>query len=157
DKQGPTINSVITINPNALAEAYRLDTAFANSGLVGPLHGVVILVKDEIDAAGMPTTLGTLVFRDYRPPKDAFVSPSCATPAPSSSARRLSPNSPPAIPTARCSASPATPTTSNAPSAARPEVLARRWPQISRPSRSARKRSRRSDARRRGTPSSACG
>ena len=73
DKQGPTINSVITINPNALAEADRLDAAFANSGLVGPLHGVVILVKDEIDAAGMPTTIGTLVFRDYRPPKDAFV------------------------------------------------------------------------------------
>src|SRR6516165_7664197 len=54
DKQGPTINSVITINPNALAEADRLDAAFANSGLVGPLHGVVNLVKDEIDAAGMP-------------------------------------------------------------------------------------------------------
>ena len=36
-------------------------------------HGIAILVKDEIDTAGMPTTLGTLVFRDYRPPKDAFV------------------------------------------------------------------------------------
>jgi Amidase/Short repeat of unknown function (DUF308) len=73
DKQGPTINSVITISPNALAEADRLDAAFSTSGLVGPLHGIAILVKDEIDAAGMPTTLGTLVFKDYRPPKDAFV------------------------------------------------------------------------------------
>src|SRR5437868_2921357 len=72
DKQGPTINSVITLNPNALAEADRLDAAFRTSGLVGPLHGVVVLVKDEIDAAGTPTTLGTLVFKDYRPPKDAF-------------------------------------------------------------------------------------
>src|SRR5258707_13244653 len=72
DEQGPDINSVITINPNALAEADRLDAAFATSGLVGPLHGVAILVKDEIDTAGMPTTLGTVVFKDYRPPKDAF-------------------------------------------------------------------------------------
>src|ERR1700693_2409053 len=42
------------------------------SGFVGPLHGLPVLVKDEIDAAGMPTTLGTLVFKDYRPPRDAF-------------------------------------------------------------------------------------
>ncbi len=72
DKQGPTINSVITLNPNALAEADRLDAALRTSGLVGPLHGIAILVKDEIDTAGMPTTLGTVVFKDYRPPKDAF-------------------------------------------------------------------------------------
>src|SRR5438128_7370747 len=73
DKQGPTINSIITLNPNALAEADRLDAAFRTSGLAGPLHGIAILIKDEIDTAGMPTTLGTVVFRDYRPPKDAFV------------------------------------------------------------------------------------
>src|ERR1700726_3587309 len=73
DKQGPNINSVIALNPNALAEADRLDAAFRTSGLVGPLHGVAILVKDEIDTAGTPTTLGTVVFQDYRPPKDAFV------------------------------------------------------------------------------------
>src|SRR5436190_7820086 len=73
DKQGPNINSVITLNPQALAEADRLDAAFRTSGFVGPLHGIVILVKDEIDTAGMPTTLGTVVFKDYRPPKDAFV------------------------------------------------------------------------------------
>src|SRR5215203_2453200 len=73
DKKGPNINSVITINPDALAEADKLDATFRSSGLVGPLHGVAILVKDEIDTAGMPTTLGTLVFKDYRPSKDAFV------------------------------------------------------------------------------------
>jgi Asp-tRNA(Asn)/Glu-tRNA(Gln) amidotransferase A subunit family amidase len=74
DKQGPNINSVITINPHALVEADRLDAEFRNSSrLVGPLHGIPILVKDEIDTAGMPTTLGTVVFKDYRPPKDAFV------------------------------------------------------------------------------------
>jgi amidase len=73
DKQGPNINSIITVNPSALVEADRLDAAFQASGLVGPLHGITILVKDEIDTAGMPTTLGTVVFKDYRPPKDAFV------------------------------------------------------------------------------------
>jgi Asp-tRNA(Asn)/Glu-tRNA(Gln) amidotransferase A subunit family amidase len=73
DKQGPNINSIITINPNALADADRLDAAFRVSGFVGPLHRIAILVKDEVDTAGMPTTLGTVVFKDYRPPKDAFV------------------------------------------------------------------------------------
>jgi amidase len=104
DKQGPNINSVITLNPNALAEADRLDAAFRSSGFVGPLHGIAILVKDEIDTAGMPTTLGTVVFK----------------------ARPRSPNSPPAILTARCSASPAILTISSARSAARPAARARR-------------------------------
>src|SRR5438552_8718844 len=72
DKAGPNINSVITINPNALDEADKLDAAYKRSGLIGPLHGIPVLVKDEVDTAGMPTTQGTLVFKDYRPPRDAF-------------------------------------------------------------------------------------
>jgi|ERR1700722_20396172 amidase len=72
DKQGPTINSIITLNDHALADADRLDAAYRASGRVGPLHGIPVLVKDEIDTAGMPTTLGTQVFKDYRPPRDAF-------------------------------------------------------------------------------------
>jgi Asp-tRNA(Asn)/Glu-tRNA(Gln) amidotransferase A subunit family amidase len=72
DKGGPNINSIITLNPNALQEADKLDAAYKRSGFVGPLHGIPVLVKDEIDAAGMPTTHGTLVFKDYRPPRDAF-------------------------------------------------------------------------------------
>jgi amidase len=73
DKQGPKINSVITVNPKALEEADKLDAAYKKSGFVGPMHGVPILVKDEIDTAGMPTTLGSVVFKDYRPPLDATV------------------------------------------------------------------------------------
>lgn len=74
DKEGPTINSIITLNPHALEDADKLDAAYKKSGdFVGPLHGVPVLVKDEIDAAGMPTTLGTLVFKNYRPTRDAFV------------------------------------------------------------------------------------
>src|SRR5579862_151854 len=73
DKSGPNINSIITLNPRALDDARALDAAYSRSGFVGPLHGIPVLVKDEIDAAGMPTTLGTLVFKDYRPPRDSFV------------------------------------------------------------------------------------
>ena len=73
DKQGPTINSIITLNPQALQDADRLDAAYRSSGFVGPLHGIPVLVKDEIDTAGMPTTLGTTVFKDYRPTRDSFV------------------------------------------------------------------------------------
>src|ERR1041385_6103865 len=73
DKQGPKINSVITVNAIALDEADRLDKRYKQSGLVGVLHGIPILIKDEIDTAGMPTTLGTVLFKDYRPPLDAFV------------------------------------------------------------------------------------
>ncbi|HEY8995407.1 MAG TPA: amidase family protein, partial [Lacunisphaera sp.] len=73
DQKGPTLNCVLSFNPDALAEADKLDAAFAKTGkLVGPMHGVVVLVKDEIDAAGMATTQGVKVFANYRPPLDAF-------------------------------------------------------------------------------------
>ncbi len=72
DKQGPNINSIITLNDHALEDADRLDAAYRASGPAGPLHGIPILVKDKIDTAGMPTTLGTQVFKNYRPPRDAF-------------------------------------------------------------------------------------
>src|SRR5215467_4112046 len=72
DKKGPAINCIITLNSHALDEADKLDAAYKRSGFVGPLHGIPVLVKDEIDTAGMPTTLGTLVFKDYRPTRDAF-------------------------------------------------------------------------------------
>jgi amidase len=73
DKSGPTINCIITLNPKAMEEADRLDAEYKRGGFVGPLHGIPILVKDQVDAAGMPTTLGTVVFKDYTPPVDSFV------------------------------------------------------------------------------------
>ena len=73
DKKGPAINAIITINPQALEEADRLDGAFKASGLVGPLHGIPVILKDQADAKGMPTTLGSLLFKDYYPDRDAFV------------------------------------------------------------------------------------
>ena len=73
DRQGPAINAIITINPAALKEADRLDAAFKAGGFVGPLHGVPIIMKDQGDAVGMPTTLGSVLFKDYYPDRDAFV------------------------------------------------------------------------------------
>ena len=52
DRNGPKINSVITINPKALEEADALDAAYKRSGPVGPLHGIPIVLKDQMDVAG---------------------------------------------------------------------------------------------------------
>ena len=73
DKQGPAINAIISLNPGALEEAERFDSAFKASGFVGPLHGIPIIMKDQGDATPMPTTLGSLLFKDYYPDRDAFV------------------------------------------------------------------------------------
>jgi Asp-tRNA(Asn)/Glu-tRNA(Gln) amidotransferase A subunit family amidase len=73
DKKGRAINAIITLNSEALNDADRLDTAFKTSGFVGPLHGIPVVVKDQADAAGMPTTLGSVLFKDYRPERDCFV------------------------------------------------------------------------------------
>ena len=59
DKRGPLINALITVNPRALEEADRLDTVLRTTGkLVGPLHGIPVIVKDNIDVAGLPMTSG---------------------------------------------------------------------------------------------------
>ncbi len=73
DKSGPALNAIITINSQALQEADRLDAAFKAAGFVGPLHGIPIIMKDQGDAVGMPTTLGSVLFKDYSPDRDAFV------------------------------------------------------------------------------------
>jgi len=74
DQQGPALNAVVTVNPAAAARADQLDASFAASGeFTGPLHGIPILVKDNIETAGMPTTQGTIGLADYRPAADATV------------------------------------------------------------------------------------
>ena len=73
DKKGPALNALVTVNPQARDEADRLDAAYKSSGFVGPLHGIPIVLKDQADAKGMPTTLGSLLFKDYYPDRDAFV------------------------------------------------------------------------------------
>lgn len=73
DKKGPAINAIISLNPAALEEADRLDAAFNRAGFVGPLHGIPLIVKDQADIKGMPTTLGSILFKDYMPVQDCFV------------------------------------------------------------------------------------
>ncbi len=73
DKKGPAINAIITVNSDALNEAARLDAAFEASGLTGPLHGIPVIMKDQADVKGMPTTLGSVLFKDYYPDRDSFV------------------------------------------------------------------------------------
>ena len=73
DKKGPAINCIISLNPTALEEADRLDAAFRTSGFVGPLHGIPVIMKDQADIKGMPTTLGSVLFKDYMPDQDCFV------------------------------------------------------------------------------------
>ena len=72
DQQGPHLNSIISLNPQALAEAEALDAQLQATGkLVGSLHGIPVLVKDCIDALGMPTTSGFQGWKNYVAPGDA--------------------------------------------------------------------------------------
>ena len=73
DKKGPAINALISLNPRALDEADRLDAAYRASGPVGPLHGIPVIIKDQADVKEMPTTLGSVLFKDHRPERDCFV------------------------------------------------------------------------------------
>ena len=74
DKHGPAINSVIELNPDALAIAEELDRERKAKGKRGPLHGIPIMIKDNIDTADrMMTTAGSLALVGSKPPKDSFV------------------------------------------------------------------------------------
>jgi len=74
DKGGPRINSVIEVNPEALEIAEGLDRERKDKGARSPLHGIPILIKDNIDTADrMNTTAGSLALLGSTPPKDAFV------------------------------------------------------------------------------------
>lgn len=72
DKQGPSLNAIITINPDALTRSEELDQVFADTGMVGPLHGIPVIVKDNYDTADLPTSAGSLSLAGTFPPDDAF-------------------------------------------------------------------------------------
>ena len=73
DKQGPTINAVITLNPHALEQARRLDAERRAGKVRGPLHGIPVLLKDNFDTFDLPTSGGSQMLKDSIPPDDAFV------------------------------------------------------------------------------------
>ncbi len=67
------INSLTTINPDAVNRAMELDREYEETGVLKPLHGIPLIVKDNINTAGMPTTGGSLALTDFIPEKDAFI------------------------------------------------------------------------------------
>lgn len=73
DKQGAAINAMIALDPRAHAQAEQSDRERASGLVRGPLHGIPIVVKDNIDIAGLATTAGCAVLRDHRPARDAEV------------------------------------------------------------------------------------
>jgi amidase len=74
DKRDPAVNSILELNPDALAIADALDQERKAKGARGPLHGIPVLIKDNIDTADkMMTTAGSLALLGSKPPKDSFI------------------------------------------------------------------------------------
>jgi amidase len=74
DRNGPALHAVIEVNPDALTIAEALDAERKTTGPRGPMHGIPVLIKDNIDTADrMLTTAGSLALEGSRPAKDAFL------------------------------------------------------------------------------------
>jgi len=74
DKSGPKLNSIIEINPEALEIAENLDKEWKNKKIRGPLHGIPVIIKDNINTADkMQTTAGSLAFKVHIALEDAFI------------------------------------------------------------------------------------
>lgn len=73
DDAGPEINSIITLNTNSIERARKIDNQYTESGFVGPLHGIPILVKDQVSTSNMVTTFGSTAFSSYIPNRDATI------------------------------------------------------------------------------------
>lgn len=74
DKAGPKLNAVIELNPDALAIAEKMDAERRSGKVRGPLHGIPVLIKDNIDTEDkMMTTAGSLALLNHHAKKDAFI------------------------------------------------------------------------------------
>jgi amidase len=73
DKAGPAVNAIIELNPDAMAEAAARDAERGAGKVRGPLHGIPVLLKDNIDAVPMVNSAGSLALADNRPAHDAFL------------------------------------------------------------------------------------
>jgi amidase len=72
DKQGPSINAVIMMNPKALETAKALDAEFKKKGPRSPIHGIPIVLKDNYDTMDLQTTAGCQLLEGWIPLKDAY-------------------------------------------------------------------------------------
>jgi amidase len=73
DERGPALNAIITLNPRAVETARALDAERKAKGPRSPLHGIPVVLKDNIDTADMPTTGGSVLLEGSLPPDDAFI------------------------------------------------------------------------------------
>jgi len=73
DKNGPALNSMLYVNPNALEIAKELDDELQAGNIRGPLHGIPVVLKDNVDTYDMPTTAGARAMEGSVPPDDAFI------------------------------------------------------------------------------------
>lgn len=73
DQKGAKLNSIITLNPNALAEAEAADLEFKKTGQLKSLQGVPVLLKDNVDTANLLTTGGSISLKDNVPTSDGFI------------------------------------------------------------------------------------
>jgi len=71
DKQGPKLNAIVRINPEAVTQAQALDAERQRTGSRGPLHGVPIVVKDNYNTDHMPTTAGSVALANFIPSENA--------------------------------------------------------------------------------------
>ena len=71
--QATRLNSIVVINPEALADADKLDHEFKRTRKLRPLHGVAVIVKDNYDTRGLQTTGGSLAMKGFAPSEDAFM------------------------------------------------------------------------------------
>jgi amidase len=73
DRRGPAFRAMLAFNPSVIADARRLDSERAAGRIRGPLHGIPVAFKDNIDVAGLATTGGSLALVDHRPRLDSRV------------------------------------------------------------------------------------
>ena len=73
EKYDTLTNALTTINENALDIAKSLDEEYQKTSILRPLHGIPIIVKDNINTEGLPTTAGSLALQNYIPEEDAFI------------------------------------------------------------------------------------
>lgn len=71
--QSTRLNTVIALNPSALADADALDREFAHTHVLRPLQGIAVVVKDNYNTEGLQTTAGSLALKGFVPSQDAFM------------------------------------------------------------------------------------
>lgn len=72
DKKGPAINAIVVVHPDALKTADSLDARYRQSGPIGPLHCIPMIVKDNFETFDLPVTAGSLALQGFVSTKDAF-------------------------------------------------------------------------------------